>query len=167
LEPNRFLNDLDVHCNDLGSSVFLASLLRYFILMLKKGSKPRPRPCSNPWFIYILRHTAFSDCLRPNRGQVRFEVLTLRSHRDGRPPRPVNAYPPETGGCEPAFDRASSPHAARLPRRPPPPTPKIPRDGSVAWEQDGGEGCLTEPPRPDQKMWPPVPPRPVAFPIAR
>ena len=28
---------------------------RYFILMLRKRQKPRPRPSSDPWFVYLLR----------------------------------------------------------------------------------------------------------------
>ena len=56
-----------------------------------------PRANPNPERAEV-RHTAFTGCLRPYRGQVRFTVTTPCSQLNGYPPRPVNAYSPRNGG---------------------------------------------------------------------
>ena len=56
-----------------------------------------PRANPNPERAEV-RHTAFTGCLRPYRGQVRFTVTAPCSQLNGYPPRPVNAYSPRNGG---------------------------------------------------------------------
>jgi hypothetical protein len=61
----------------------------FALLLASVQSTPRANP--NPERAEV-RHTAFSDYLRPYRDQVRFNITTPYSQLNGRHRRPVNAY---------------------------------------------------------------------------
>jgi hypothetical protein len=77
---NLVVEDQRVVAHDIAEHL---TRLRYAVLGITPSGEEAVRP------------TAFSGCLRPSRGQVRFKVLTPRSRLNACHPWPVHAYPVE------------------------------------------------------------------------